>query len=248
MSKNRKHFTNLYGEPVDGSKFTKFTSGPEFTISATLAACALLLSPENNGIVYTAILTAGAAGRKYFDDKEQKENLSKSFSTSHTKLVIDKKPDENSTPTKPEHLAAAIKERQRNIAEATAAVLVPATMIAASFAASSFMSSSPPPEPRAKLPPEAEALLGIAVMGMAAHAYSFIFMRPVKKIQAALRFDKVVKGEWVITDRPPPEKATESLKDKLTRAAQGLLPKPGMARVNGSAMVTAPEERTVDIG
>lgn len=197
----RDDIITLDGEKIDANAFTRFTEKAETNVGIAMGTALYLLnSPENAGLVVP--LCCLFAAESMFPNgifMRYKTATESIFGTEKDKLFINKAPSANTPPTKPEHMLKSIYMK-----EASKARMIGTTAASAFFYAilSGLISDSPLPE------------IFIAM------ASSMHLSRDTANY---IRFNKVTKGEWVITDTPPPKEVKQGKESWIPGAEPNLV-------------------------
>lgn len=213
-----KHCIKLDGSIPYASPLKKFVHSREALVCAVLIGWSAIKGSSLQEDPYMALsvyasLVAGAASGRAIHNWRLGKKLKKYFGAAHDGLFINKKPDENSLPTKPSHILASHTVRNDQMSSAIARVI---GLGLGGALINMFNNSADAPSQTASSDP---STLSVAIVGALLTAAVTYY---TKYYSTALRFNKIVKQKWVITDEPPRKTEDVTLKDIADR----YLPKP----------------------
>ena len=231
-----KHHIKLDGSIPYGSPLKKFMYSREALVCAGLIGYSayrgggLANDPLFTLTAYSAILGGAALGRAAHN-WSLRGKLKQVFGSAHDDLFINKKPDENTLPTKPSHILASYTIRNNQMSNAIQFIIGGAIGIGLG----AFLSDTSPP-PEQSTPSETEIALWGNVFFVVLATISTYYM---KYYSTAWRFNQIVRGKHVITDEPPKKTKTVPVSEEIERTFGKFLPEP--AAKPETAMLPAPE-------
>ena len=163
--------------------------------------------------VYTSLIGGAAAGRGLHNWRLG-HKLKEYFGAAHDNLFINKKPNEHSLPTKPSHALASHTVRNNQMSSAIGYPIWGGIGIGLG----NFFDTDAKTTPGTNMTDSQETLAALGFLTLLTAGITYY----TKYYSTAWRFNKVVKGDWVITDEPPKKTKLVPVKDIV----KTYLPKP----------------------
>lgn len=160
---------------------------------------------------YASMIAGTALGRVAFN-WNLKKRLKDYFGNAHDNLFINKKPDANTLPTKPEHIAGAREVRNFYL---PSCISVSGIIAAAPY----LLSQDLPTELSDSITPITDftapstIALNTALVTLLSTCATYV----AKHFTATYRFNQVVRKKWVITDEPPMKTNVEPVGKTIDR-------------------------------
>ena len=213
------HCIKLDGSIPYGSPLQKYAHSREALV-ASLASAAVLLSKNLPEDVSTLSICAGifagsSLGRALFNKDRLKPKLKALFGNAHDNLYINKKPNENTIPTKPEHIAASAAIRRSELFRIFAhgfPFLIPVggvLLLGENVA--------PPVQETVSLRELLNDTQNAALDFISSSLLATAATHYAKSFSTAWRFNQVVRRDWVITDEPPKQTRVEPISNTIDR-------------------------------